>query len=111
MNAIVAAAEPPDDQVERARELVLRHGWNATAYQILNPGIRLWFSREDDAVVGFVDSHGVRVVAGAPVCPEERLGGVAAAFEEEAARAGLRVCYFCAGTRLNAVAEKAAEAA
>ncbi|HYU33275.1 MAG TPA: hypothetical protein VEW48_14030 [Thermoanaerobaculia bacterium] len=27
--------------LEPARTLVLRHGWNAMAYQILNPGIRL----------------------------------------------------------------------
>lgn len=104
MSGTAAASGPADERVERARELVLRHGWNATAYQILNPGIRLWFSREEDAVVGFVDSHGVRVVAGAPVCPEERLGDVARAFEEETTREGLRVCYFCAGSRLHQVA-------
>ncbi|HEX6069858.1 MAG TPA: DUF2156 domain-containing protein [Longimicrobiaceae bacterium] len=104
MSVRVAAGEPPDEGVRRARELVLRHGWNATAYQILNPGIRLWFAPEEDAVVGFVDSHGVRVVAGAPVCAEERLAAVAEAFEAQATRDGLRVCYFCAGTRLDAVA-------
>ena len=34
-----------DSEHEKARALVLRFGWNATAYQILNPGIELWFSR------------------------------------------------------------------
>jgi len=29
---------------DRARELICQFGWNATAYQILNPGIDLWFS-------------------------------------------------------------------
>ena len=91
---------PDPGELVRARAIVLRHGWNATAYQILNPGIRLWFSAEGDAVVGFVDSHGVRVVAGAPVCPDGRLGAVAEEFERRSAEAGLRVCYFCAGTRL-----------
>jgi phosphatidylglycerol lysyltransferase len=52
---------------DRARELVLRYGWNATAYQIVNPGIRQWFSGAGDAVVGYVTRWGVRVVAGAPV--------------------------------------------
>ena len=28
----------------RARALVLAHGWNATAYQILNPGSLHWFA-------------------------------------------------------------------
>ena len=32
------------EQLRHARELVLRYGWNATAYQIINPGIELWFS-------------------------------------------------------------------
>ena len=36
------------------RRLVLEHGWNATAYQILNPGIAHWFAREGDAVIGYV---------------------------------------------------------
>jgi hypothetical protein len=41
-------------ETERARDLILRYGWNATAYQLLNPGIELWFSRRGDAVIGFV---------------------------------------------------------
>jgi hypothetical protein len=27
-----------------ARELVMTYGWNTTAYQILNPGLRHWFA-------------------------------------------------------------------
>lgn len=91
---------PIPAELARARDLVLRFGWNATSYQILNPGIRLWFSPGDEAVVGFVDDHGVRVVAGAPVCAEDRLQAVTRRFEESAAAEGLRVCYFCAGSRL-----------
>jgi phosphatidylglycerol lysyltransferase len=87
--------------VERARELVLLYGWNSTAYQIINPGITLWFSAGDDAVIGYVSRHGVRVVAGAPVCGDERLAAVTAEFEEEAAVQGERVCYFCAEERLE----------
>ena len=86
----------------RARRVVLRHGWNATAYQILNPGIALWFpSAEEDAVVGYVTRARVRVVAGAPVCAASRLLDVAHEFEGAAAAAGERVCYFGAGTRLE----------
>jgi phosphatidylglycerol lysyltransferase len=87
----------------RARELVLCHGWNATAYQILNPGIALWFSAQDDAVVGYVRTSGVRVVAGAPVCEGKRLAAVAAEFERDAARTGDRTCYFGAGARLESL--------
>lgn len=89
------------DALARARSLVMRHGWNATAYQIINPGIALWFAARGDAVVGFVRRHGVRVVAGAPVCERDRLGDVAAEFERDARHDGDRVCYFGAGERLE----------
>lgn len=98
---------PPSDSraplpavARRARNLVLRHGWNAVAYQILNPGFSHWFSPEEDAVVGYVERRGFRVVGGAPVCAPERLAQVAGAFEDDARRAGCRVCYFGAGQRL-----------
>jgi phosphatidylglycerol lysyltransferase len=91
------------DVLLRARDLVLRYGWNATAYQILNPGISYWFSARGDAVVGFVARHHVRVVAGAPVCERHRLPAVSAEFEEAARGAGERVCYFGAGERLESV--------
>lgn len=88
-------------QREKARDLVLRFGWNATAYQILNPGIELWFSSAGDGVVGFVRHQGVLVVGGAPVCDQTRLDAVAAEFVEGAHARGERVCYFGAGTRLD----------
>lgn len=91
------------EALARAREIVLRHGWNATAYQILNPGIALWFPRQGDAVVGYSRHAGVRVVAGAPVCEARRLSEVAHEFESEAAARGDRVCYFGAGSRLESV--------
>ena len=90
---------PPD--VRRARELVLAHGWNATSYQIVNPGIGHWFSARGDAVVGYVRHAGTRVVAGAPVCAAVRLPEVAEEFEADARRAGDRVCYFGAEARLE----------
>jgi phosphatidylglycerol lysyltransferase len=89
--------------VERARDLVLAHGWNATVYQTLNRGIDHWFAADGDAFVGYVDRAGVRVVAGAPVCAEARLPAVVAEFEHDAAAAGRRVCYFAAGDRLEIV--------
>ena len=82
------------EQLRQARELVLRHGWNATAYQIVNPGIELWFSPTCEAVVGFVRARKTLVVAGAPVCARERLADVATEFEQSAWRGGNRVCYF-----------------
>jgi phosphatidylglycerol lysyltransferase len=92
-----------DTSAARARSLVLEHGWNATAYQILNRGITHWFSRAGDAVIGYVRRSGVRVAAGAPVCAPDRLREVVAEFAADARAAGDRVCYFGAGARLEHV--------
>jgi phosphatidylglycerol lysyltransferase len=86
---------------ERARALVLAHGWNATAYQILNPGIAHWFSARGDAVLGFTRYHGVYVVAGGPACPGERLPDVVDEFERAARADGSHVCYFGAEGRVE----------
>ena len=81
----------------------MRFGWNSAAYQILNPDMEHWFAPDGDACVGFVRWAGVRVVAGAPICAEERLAEAAATFEREAAEAGETVCYFGAAERLHRV--------
>lgn len=86
---------------ERARSLIMRHGWNATAYQLLNPGIAHWFSAGGDALVGYATYAGTRVVAGAPVCPADRLSAVVHEFGADARAAGERVCYFGAGSRME----------
>jgi phosphatidylglycerol lysyltransferase len=85
----------------KARALVLRFGWNATAYQILNPGIELWFSQSGDGVVGFVRHGPTRVVGGAPVCDLARLDAIVAEFMDDARALGERVCFFGAGERLD----------
>lgn len=90
-------------EVERARHLVMRYGWNATAYQIVNPGIAHWYSARGDAVVGYVPFAGTWVVAGAPVCARERLGDVVAELEAYCASRDLEVCYFGAEGRLESV--------
>jgi phosphatidylglycerol lysyltransferase len=99
---LVAAHAPPASSavLQHARALVMSYGWNTTAYQLLNPGMSLWFAPAGDAVVGYVAAQGYRIVAGAPVCAPQRLAAVAATFEEETRRAGQRVCYFAAQDRM-----------
>ncbi|MDB5047608.1 MAG: Lysylphosphatidylglycerol synthetase, domain of unknown function [Fibrobacteres bacterium] len=94
-------SEQATGDLAKARDLVLRHGWLATAYQILNPGIRLWFSAQGDAVAGYADWGRVRVAAGAPICAHGRLAEAAAGFEADARAEGMSVCYFAAGSRLE----------
>src|SRR3954464_4281912 len=89
---------------DRARDLVMRFGWNATAYQILNPGMQLWFAPGNGGVIGFVRQHRTRVVAGAPVCDLDSLEAIATEFVLGAAKGRERVCFFGAGERLDALA-------
>jgi phosphatidylglycerol lysyltransferase len=84
-----------------ARALVLRYGWNSVAYQILNPGMRLWFSAARDAVAGYAAFGRMWIVAGAPVCAADRLAEVARELEDDARARGKRVLFFCAGSRLE----------
>ncbi len=89
------------DDYYRARELVLKFGWNSTCFQIVNPGIEYWFGEDGGSVVGYVTSGRSRVVAGAPVCREAMLPQVVEAFESDAASSKLKVCYFGAEARLE----------
>lgn len=86
-------ASAPNDRLH-ARDLVVRYGWHSIAYQILNPGMRYWFSPAGDAVVGYVVAGGYWVAAGSPICAPERLNATAGMFAVAAARQGYRVCYF-----------------
>ena len=86
--------------VERARRLALQFGWNAMAYQIVNEGILHWFSPSCDAVVGYVRTHGVFLVVGAPICEHARLADVLAEWEQFVCERAARVCYFGAAGRV-----------
>lgn len=92
---------PPPEPVQRARDLVVHYGWNTTAYQILNPGIHLWFSSRHPAVMGYTPRHGMLVAAGAPVCPPEALPSVCEEFETFARHQDYGVCYVCAEDRIR----------
>jgi len=97
------------DNFERARDLVMKYGWNTTCFQIVNPGIEYWFGEDGESVVGYVSSGRVRVVAGAPVCSEETLGVVTAAFENDSTAKGLGVVYFGAEARLDSLLREASD--
>lgn len=91
------------EDVDAARRVILEHGWNATCYQILNPGFERWFSADRDAVVGFVRHGRYHVVGGAPICHPNRLADVASAFEAWTRSCGKWTCYFGAEARLERV--------
>jgi phosphatidylglycerol lysyltransferase len=93
--------QPVKAEWHAARALVMRYGWNAVSYQILNPGMRLWFSAAGDAVAGYVSFGRVWTIAGAPICPPERLADVALELETDARAHRHRVVFFGAGARLE----------
>lgn len=87
------AGGPTDAARARVVALLERHGWNATSFQILEPGFRYWFDG-DDACVGYVDTGRAWVAAGPPIAPAARLAETSARFREAAAAAGRRACLF-----------------
>jgi phosphatidylglycerol lysyltransferase len=102
-------AAPPTDDGDRARALALlrRHGWNATSFQILEPGFSYWFDR-DDAAVAYLDTGGAWVAAGAPIAEPERAPAAALAFVAAAAARGRRACFFGTENRFAAAVPFAA---
>jgi phosphatidylglycerol lysyltransferase len=85
---------------ERALALLKRHGWNATSFQILEPGFRYWFDG-DDACVAYVDTGRAWVAAGAPVAPPDALATTAARFVAAARAAGRRAAFFATEERFR----------
>lgn len=94
-----------DAGVERAKQLVWKHGFNTTVFQLLNPGIERWFDAELDCLIGCVTTRTTRVVAGAPVCPVDRLQEVLDVWEGQARSDSKSVCYFGGEERLLEAAE------
>jgi phosphatidylglycerol lysyltransferase len=95
-----------ENNLDEVRNQILRFGWNSTCYQLLNPGFEYWISRDGDAVAGYVEYAGTRIVGGSPVCAFERLPDVVDEFERDSAALGLRVCYFASEARLESVIAK-----
>jgi phosphatidylglycerol lysyltransferase len=92
---------------ERARALALlkRHGWNATSFQILEPGFRYWFAPDDGggegACVGYVDTGTAWIAAGAPVAGDATLARATDGFVAAARAEGRRAAFFATEERLT----------
>jgi len=93
-------AVAPSDERARVLALLKRHGWNATSFQILEPGFYYWFDG-DDACVGYVDTGRAWVAAGSPVAPPERFAELSERFAAAAAAARRRVCCFATESRFH----------
>lgn len=91
------------EEMSFARRLVLEYGWNSTCYQVLNPGIERWISKDGSALVGYVRSGKTAIVAGAPICHKDRLSSAFEEWTTYAKAEGLEVCYFGSGERLQSL--------
>lgn len=96
MSASVLPPVGREEGVDRARDLVLRFGRQATAFQIINRGISFSFAPDRSAVSGWVDAPGFRVVAGAPVCAPDQTRGEIRRLIREARRERKKLCLFAA---------------
>jgi phosphatidylglycerol lysyltransferase len=96
----VTAADAGLDERARVSELVRRFGWNATSFQVLEPGYRYFFP-DPDACVAYVDTGRAWVAAGAPLADEARIVEVAAVFVAAARAAGRRASFFATEERFT----------
>ncbi len=87
-----------DTSRQRTLELLRRFGWNATSFQVLEPGFSYWFCG-NDACVAYVDTGHAWVVAGAPITSASRLSQVADRFVTEGQRRQRRVAFFATEPR------------
>src|SRR5829696_8840976 len=85
---------------EHVLALLERHGWNATSFQILEPGFSYWFDG-DDACVGYVDTGKAWVAAGPPIAAHDKLAETSARFVEAARTAKRRACLFATEARFR----------
>jgi len=82
-----------DEDRARALALLREHGWNATSFQILEPGFRYWFDGPG-ACVAYIDTGRAWVAAGAPIAPPHLVGATAQRFVAAATAQRRRACFF-----------------
>jgi len=98
------ATDSPDGGRDRVLALLRRHGWNATSFQVLEPGFRYWFAGAD-ACVAYVEAGDAWVAAGAPITSGSELTSVARRFVAAAAAAGKLACFFGVEARFEATGD------
>jgi phosphatidylglycerol lysyltransferase len=100
------ASAPAESERARVLELLRTFGWNATSFQILEPGLRYWF--EPDGCVAYVDTGRAWVAAGAPLASEQHMARVADGFVRAARDQGRSALFFATEERFVAQTDYAA---
>lgn len=98
----MAQERPPEEERATVLALVQRHGWNATSFQVLEPGYRYLFVG-NDVCVAYVDTGKAWVAAGAPLAEDGRMAAVTAEFIAAARAASRRACMFATEERFTSL--------
>ena len=96
-----------DEPMQAVLEAVRRYGYNATAFQVLEPGFEYWFAPAQAGIVAYVDTGSAWVAGGAPLAPADKLAQVARQFEQAASARGRRACFVAVEQRFLHVAPEA----
>lgn len=82
-----------DQETAKAREIILKYGRNPVTYQIINEGIKKLILPDSKNLIGYVENHGVTVLAGPPVGDPKTLPQSL----DETNQIFDNPCYFAAG--------------
>jgi hypothetical protein len=94
-----------DAELARVFELLQRFGHNTTSFQVLEPRLRYWFEEGGEACVAYADCGGAWVVAGGPICAQDRHIEVIERFTEHARSRRKRVRFFALEEDISAASE------
>ena len=84
----------PDERIrQRVHQLVARHGWSSTSFQVLEEGFDYWFAG-DDACVAYSRADGAWIAAGPPLAAPDAQATVARAFVAAAGGQRRRAAFF-----------------
>lgn len=75
-------------------ELLRLHGRNVHSFEVLEPGLKYWFTEDRRGAVAYVDHGFYWVAAGGPLCPREQLAEVAWEFGQQARRHHRKAAFF-----------------
>jgi phosphatidylglycerol lysyltransferase len=78
----------------KLKELLTRFGRNVHSFQVLEPGLRYWYSAEREGAVAYVDQGGHWVTVGAPLGAEKDRRDLCVEFQQTAEMNGKKVAFF-----------------
>lgn len=85
---------------QQVQVLLKKYGSNCLSYQVLNPGFKYWFFKENLGVLAYVEYGSTWIVGGDPVIDESYLHEALADFIREAKSEEKQVMFFACSENL-----------